>query len=209
MNHGTRFDVNVRNNLILYDHSRKGTIYLENSKLVFEEMKKEFCSIIQGKLGRMREKEYILSEEYENIVLEFKKIEDNLKDVATVYEVNKYKLHILEIEKIARLLLSLGHRLKPLETALDNMEWNGVDERYDLERKRDKLLDQLEEAKELQCYIDRRTEVVAGYIEHYLQGHDVVSFRMLLKNKVKQVIELKKAQRQVAKVTKQIQKIIQ
>ena len=118
----------------------------------------------------------------------------------TVNEVNKYKLPILEVEKCVRLLLSLWHRLTPIEASLDYMDWNGADERYELERKRDKLLGQLEEAKELQCSKDRRTEVVAGYIEHYLQEQDVVRLRLLVKNKVNQIIELQKVKRQVAKV---------
>ena len=44
----------------------------------------------------------------------------------------KFKLHVSEIEKIVSLILSLVGRLFKIVTALENMEWNGVDERYDM-----------------------------------------------------------------------------
>ena len=49
---------------------------------------------------------------------------------ARTYEVDKLKLHILEIEKIISLVVSLTYRLIPLDTSLVNAEWNGVEERY-------------------------------------------------------------------------------
>ena len=54
-----------------------------------------------------------------------------------------------EIEKIISLVMSLMYRLVPLERTLHNMEWNGVEERYELERRREKLVSQLEEASSL------------------------------------------------------------
>ena len=54
------------------------------------------------------------AEEYENTWLELRKIEQKLKYLATLNEVNKYNLHILELEKIVRLLLSLRHCLTPI-----------------------------------------------------------------------------------------------
>ena len=121
-----------------------------------------------------------------------------------MYEVDKFKLHILETEKITSLILSLKHRLVPIEFALHNLEWNGVDERYDLERKRDKLIKQQKEAHELWSFIDKRTRVVAGYIETYLSYDTVIHFRQLLKNKVNQIVEIKKVQKAIDQVLHQL-----
>ena len=160
---------------------RKSTIY---------KMKEKQCDI-QKRLGILYTKEDKIQEEIQYTSLEFKKIEDKLVDVARMYEVDKFKLHILEIEKIMALILGLKHRMTQVESALNNFEWNGVEERFDLERKRDKLIKQLEEAKELWTFIDKRTGVVAGYIEHYLAYETVVQFRQLVKNKVNQMVEIK------------------
>lgn len=64
--------------------------------------------------------------------------------------------------------MSLMYRLVPLERSLNNMEWNGVEERYELERRRDKLMSQLEEASCLWKSINKRTGLIAGYIQHNL-----------------------------------------
>ena len=115
-----------------------------------------------------------------------KRLEDKMRIVARTYEVDKLKLHIQEIEKIIALIVSLTYRLVPVDTSLANMEWNGVEERsdmkpfqcgfylmkehvrYDLERRRTKLLEQLEEARVLWRNIKKRTGVVAGYIQQNL-----------------------------------------
>ena len=60
-----------------------------------------------------------------------KRLEDKMRIVARTYEVDKLKLHIQEIEKIIALIVSLTYRLVPVDTSLANMEWNGVEERWD------------------------------------------------------------------------------
>ena len=102
------------------------------------------------------------------------------------------------------LTLGLNYSLSSIESVLNNLEWNGVDERDDLERKRDKLLNQLEEANYLRCCIDKRTGVVAGYIEHYLRYQDVVQFRQLVKTRMNQIIELKKVEKEIAERKRQL-----
>ena len=77
---------------------------------------------------------------------------------------------------------------------LANMEWNGVDEREDLERKRDKLEDQLKEAKLIWYKIDKRTETVSGNIEYHLTRLDGIRFRRMIKRKVRLMLEMKDMQ---------------
>ena len=48
------------------------------------------------------------------------------------------------------------------------MDWNGVEERYELERRKDKLVSQLEEAASLWKSINKRTGLIAGYIQQNL-----------------------------------------
>ena len=48
------------------------------------------------------------------------------------------------------------------------MDWNGVEERYELERRKDKLVSQLEEAASLWKSINKRTGLIAGDIQQNL-----------------------------------------
>ena len=82
--------------------------------------------------------------------------------------VKKFDLHKTEIEKIVALFISLTGRLVKVVNKLENIDWNGVEEREDLDRKRNKLTEQLGEAKSLWNSIDKRTVMVAGYIEEFL-----------------------------------------
>ena len=159
---------------------------------------KEKHGEMQRMLGDMYTKEDQLQEEIQYTSTQFKKIEHKLVEVARMYEVDKFKLHILEIEKIMALILGLKHRLEQVEFSLNNFEWNGVDERFDLERKRNKLINQLDEAKELWTFIDKRTGVVGGYIEHYLSYQTVIHFRQLVKNKVNQMVEIRTLKNNIA-----------
>merc|ERR1719410_2426561 len=104
----------------------------------------------------MKSKESWLLMEIQETLRGFNKIEEKMRVVARTYELDKYKLHIEEIEKIISLVMSLMYRLVPLERSLNNMEWNGVEERYELERRRDKLISQLEEASCLWKSINKR-----------------------------------------------------
>jgi len=159
---------------------------------------KEKHGEMQRMLGDMYTKEDQLQEEIQYTSTQFKIIELKLVEVARMYEVDKFKLHILEIEKIMALILGLKHRLEQVECSLNSFEWNGVDERFDLERKREKLINQLDEAKELWTFIDRRTGVVAGYIEHNLSYQTVIQFRQLVKNKVNQMVEIRTLKNSIA-----------
>ena len=55
LNQGTTLNVIVHDDPMLYDISRKGSI-LEYRKTEFDDMKKEFGSKIQEKLGKMKKK---------------------------------------------------------------------------------------------------------------------------------------------------------
>ena len=178
---------------------RKQSCSIKNHKSNIHQIKAKHCEI-QRRLDLMHEKEDMIHEEINLTDMEFKQIEDELKEVARMYEVDKFKLHILEIEKIMNLILGLKHRISRVESSLDNFEWNSVDERDDLERKRDKIIHQLDEAKELWTFIDRRTGLVAGYIEHYFSYNTVIQFRQLVKNKVNQIVEMKKLRNKISQL---------
>ena len=50
-----------------------------------------------------------------------------------------------------------------MEQCLESLEWNGVEEREELEGRRSKLAHQLEEATALKVAIDRRSTALYGH----------------------------------------------
>ena len=71
---------------------------------------------------------------------------------------------VVELGKIVSLLLSLSGRLVRVENALLSLDWNGVEEREELESRRGKLMAQLDEASMLKESIDKRRKLVADYV---------------------------------------------
>ena len=116
------------------------------------------------------------------------KVEERLKEAATNYETNKFRIHNSDIEKIVSLILCLTGRLLKILSALDNMEWNGVEERDDLEKKRDTLVEQLKEAKIIWNNIRKRTKIVIGYIERFLTREESIKFRRLMNRRIRTML---------------------
>ena len=68
---------------------------------------------------------------------------------------------VVELGKIVSLLLSLSGRLVRVENALLSLDWNGVEEREELEARRGKLMAQLDEASMLKESIEQTLDVWA------------------------------------------------
>ena len=74
------------------------------------------------------------------------------------------------------------------------MEWNGVEERDDLEKKRDKLMEQLKEAKIIWTNIKKRTRIVIGFIEKFLSRAESINFRRMINRRIRTMFEIKEIQ---------------
>ena len=158
-------------------------------------------SMLSKKVEQLEEEEKVIGEELQDIKNEISKIEERLKEAATNYEVNKFRIHGSDIEKIVSLILCLSGRLVKILSALKNMEWNGVEETCNLETKRDKL----KEAKTIWHNILKRTRVVIGYIEKFLSRIDSIPFSRLLKRRIRTKFEIKKIQENIKMRKKQLE----
>ena len=85
------------------------------------------------------------------------------------------------------------------------MEWNGVEERDELEKKRDKLTEQLAEAKTIWQNMGKRTKIVVGYIEQYLTRMEGVRFRRMINRKIRTIFEMKEIQERIEMGKKQLE----
>ena len=106
-------------------------------------------------------------------------------------------LQVVELGKIVSLLLSLSGRLVRVENALLSLDWNGVEEREELEARRAKLMAQLDEASMLKESIDRRSKLVADYVESYLGREQREKFQEVVDTKVWLMVELREIQEKV------------
>merc|ERR1719336_3731226 len=110
---------------------------------------------------------------------------------ATPPEMDKYNLHVEEVEKITSLILGLSSRLAKTENNLANLKrgtWT-EEEQASLAKKKEKLVGQLEEAKELKASIDRRATMVSRTMLTRLGEEQHAIYRTFIKTKVQLLVE--------------------
>lgn len=110
---------------------------------------------------------------------------------ASTPEMDKYNLHVEEVEKITSLILGLSSRLAKTENSLANLKratWD-EDEEASLIKKKEKLVSQLEEAKELKASIDRRSTMVSRTLLARLGEEQHNVYRTFLRTKVQLLVE--------------------
>ncbi|KAL1517094.1 hypothetical protein ABEB36_000902 [Hypothenemus hampei] len=117
-------------------------------------------------------------------------VENYINRVASPHEVSKFRLHVEEVGKITSLLLGLSGRLARAENALMNMPDDHA-EKTILEAKRDKLQNQLEEAKKLKESIDRRSVNVSNILYKYLNSEEYADYDHFINMKAKLIMDSK------------------
>ncbi|CAH0547735.1 unnamed protein product [Brassicogethes aeneus] len=117
-------------------------------------------------------------------------VESHINRLARPHETAKFRLHIEEVGKITSLLLGLSGRLARAENALMGMVEEHPEKRI-LESKRDKLQDQLEEAKKLKDCIDRRSVSVSNILYKYLNSEEYADYDHFINMKAKLIMDSK------------------
>lgn len=119
-------------------------------------------------------------------------VTSKVEQLAKPNEVEKYRLHVEELEKIVNLLLSLSGRLARVQNALMNLpEEASKEERMLLEAKRNKLSEQHQEAKHLKESIDRRSQQVSTFLRKYLREEEYADYDHFVKMKSKLLIDVR------------------
>ncbi|XP_034937884.1 uncharacterized protein Shrm [Chelonus insularis] len=124
------------------------------------------------------------------------KVASRINAVARPAEASKYRLHVEEVGKITSLLLGLSGRLARAENALHGMPPDHP-ERKILESKRDKLLEQLEEAKILKSNIDKRSVNVSAILAKYLNDEEFADYQHFITMKTKLIMDGREIQDKV------------
>jgi len=154
-------------------------------------------------ISRISTKLEVLRAELTNLKTETKTNEEvgrqitvKVMQVAQPNECEKYKLHVEEIDKITSLLLGLAARLARAENAFALC--TDQSEKEQLRVKRDKLADQLEEAKKLKQNIDKRSFTVLSMLRKYLSEQLLANYDKFIKTKARLIMETRQLNDKVA-----------
>ena len=118
--------------------------------------------------------------------------------------VDKFRVHLTDTDKIVRLILSVTGRLVTINQDLDNLAWSSLEERMAMEQKKDKLLEQLEETKQLWGNIERRTGVVTNHVDHYVGEGEGGALATRLRAKVRLMVEKRELEEKIDTGEKQL-----
>ncbi|KAG8222409.1 hypothetical protein J437_LFUL004868 [Ladona fulva] len=158
--------------------------------------KEELMARLSRKLEVLREEAVAVSEEAALNEDLGRGVANQLGQLALPHELSRFKLHVDEIGKVTSLLLALSGRLARAENALALEDARASDnspafleERKTLEGKRDKLRDQLEEAKQLKASIDRRSGSVSAMLSRYLDAESFADYGHFITMKAKLIVD--------------------
>jgi hypothetical protein len=152
--------------------------------------KEELVNRLDRKLEVLRSEQLVVSEECKINDDLGDNVEAHIRRLARPHEADKFRLHIEEVGKITSLLLGLSGRLARAENALMGMSEDHPERRI-LESKRDKLLEQLEEAKKLKECIDRRSVNVSNILYKYLNSEEYTDYDHFINMKAKLIMDSK------------------
>ncbi|XP_018569832.1 protein Shroom [Anoplophora glabripennis] len=152
--------------------------------------KEELVNRLDKKLEVLRSEQLVVSDECKINDELGENVETHINRVARPHEVAKFRLHVEEVGKITSLLLGLSGRLARAENALMSMAEDHPERRI-LEAKRDKLLDQLGEAKKLKECIDRRSVNVSNILYKYLNSEEYADYDHFINMKAKLIMDSK------------------
>ncbi|GBM08049.1 Protein Shroom3 [Araneus ventricosus] len=162
-----------------------------DNDLELKKKKDELIISIGKKVESLKdEQKNIRAEMIQNELLG-KEIANQLQALAKPNEMEKYLLHVEEMEKIVNLLLSLSGRLARAENILKNMQDSNSEERKLLEAKRDKLKEQHEDACRLKESIDKRSNQVSTFLHKYFSDSEFANYDRFIKMRTKLIVDIR------------------
>ncbi|XP_076316250.1 uncharacterized protein LOC143228781 isoform X2 [Tachypleus tridentatus] len=152
--------------------------------------KEELIASIDRKLKLLRLEQVLLREEMVQNEVLGQEVTSRVEQLAKPNEIEKYRLHVEEMEKIINLLLSLSGRLARAQNALMCLLTDvGHEEKRVLQAKCDKLSEQHEEARRLKESIDKRSHQVSLFLHRYLSSEEYADYDHFIKMKSKLLMD--------------------
>ncbi|KAG5325040.1 SHRM2 protein, partial [Pseudoatta argentina] len=177
-------------------HQEDASAVVPTNSLDLRQKKEELMMRLDRKLVVLRAEQEAVREEGEVNETLGARVAARVSAVARPPEASKYRNHVEEVGKITSLLLGLSGRLARAENALYGMPADHV-ERKILESKRDKLMDQLEEAKILKNNIDKRSINMSTILAKYLNEEEFADYQHFINMKAKLIVDGREIQDKV------------
>ncbi|KAG5308140.1 SHRM2 protein, partial [Acromyrmex insinuator] len=177
-------------------HQEDASAVVPTNSLDLRQKKEELMMRLDRKLVVLRAEQEAVREEGEVNETLGARVAARVSAVARPPEASKYRNHVEEVGKITSLLLGLSGRLARAENALYGMPADHV-ERKILESKRDKLMDQLEEAKILKNNIDKRSVNMSTILAKYLNEEEFADYQHFINMKAKLIVDGREIQDKV------------
>ncbi|KAG1657995.1 Protein Shroom3 [Nymphon striatum] len=177
--------------------------------------KKELIASLTRKLEILKSEQIAIQEEINCNAELGKEVTARVKSLSESQEFEKFNLHIEEMGKIIKLLLSLSGRLARAENALTVLPKDSRPEEMEsLKMKRDKLSSQYEEAKLLKECIDKRNIKISKFLQNYLSEEQYKDYDHFMKMKSKLALDardiddkIKLGEEQLSALNKSIEKV--
>ncbi|XP_023340666.1 protein Shroom2 isoform X2 [Eurytemora carolleeae] len=128
-------------------------------------------------------------------------IEYKLQGLARTSESIKFCSLVQDIDRITKLMLILSGCLARLE---NNLYYCVEADISIISRKKEKILQQIEDARHLESFVERRASEVCQLVEKYLQSADIVKYRRFLSNKTRLIVEGRETEERVRLALQQI-----
>lgn len=156
----------------------------------FEEARKNLLKHACARIDTQRKHAVLLKESTKNNEEVGREILSQLKAMSQQQEIDKVKLFTEEVDKITSLIIGLSSRLVKVSASGAKMNSHPDEklQRMEAER-RDKLEEQLDEARKLRQSIFRRGDLVFSILRKYLDSRSVESFGGFIKEKIRLILE--------------------
>uniref|UniRef100_A0A1B0G752 ASD2 domain-containing protein n=1 Tax=Glossina morsitans morsitans TaxID=37546 RepID=A0A1B0G752_GLOMM len=178
----------TRNNQLKLEQQALASERLEKVELQLSEIEDELIHQLNNKINILTkeknalEEEATFNDELGNNLIE--KLADNVRPI----EASKGRAYITDVGHITGLLLSLSERLAKTENQLYAID-EASNEKQCLETKRDRLFEQLSEAKQLKEDIERRGASVTQLLERNLNAEELAAFEYFINMKAKLITD--------------------
>ncbi|KAL1023432.1 hypothetical protein UPYG_G00040750 [Umbra pygmaea] len=155
--------------------------------------KQELVNSLSRKLDVLREARESLRDDVEDNNALGQQVEAVVLQLCKPNQLDKFRMFVGDLDKVVSLLLSLSGRLARVENALNSLEEEAApEERRTLSEKRQLLIRQHDDAKELKENLDRRERAVYDILASYLREDSLADYQHFVKMKSALIIEQRK-----------------
>ncbi|XP_043233626.1 nascent polypeptide-associated complex subunit alpha, muscle-specific form-like isoform X2 [Amphibalanus amphitrite] len=164
----------------------------------------ELSASLARQLAALREEQRAVEEEAAANAALGAAVAARVEQLARPSEAERYRAAVDQVSTITSLLLGLAGRLARTEAALDALPPHCPEEKALLTSKRDKLSDQLSEARQLEEGVRRRRQLIDTCLERYLSSDELADHRHFVQTKAKLIQDAREIEDKIRRKEEQL-----